>query len=221
MIKALLLDFDGTLVDTAPDFLQTMQTLCAAHNIAPPSDDAIRDNVSNGARALVCLAFGIDTDNPALEPLRQELLEHYEVALQTPSTALYPGMTDVLSYCEQQGLPWGIVTNKPRRYTEILVTALALKPGAVVCPDDVAQTKPHPEPMLKAAAALNVAASDCLYAGDHERDIIAGHAAGMQTVAARYGYIDADEDIASWKAHATIDSAAELLPLLSTSKETP
>lgn len=215
MIKALLLDFDGTLVDTAPDFLQTMTTLCAAHDISRPSDDAIRANVSNGARALVRLAFGSNTQDPALETLRQDLLAHYERALQQPSTVLYPGMAEVLTHCAQKRYPWGIVTNKPRHYTEILLRALALDPAVVVCPDDVSQTKPHPEPMHKAAAALGLAAADCLYVGDHERDIIAGRAAGMPTVAARYGYIEANDNPDNWHADYHINTATDLLPLLS------
>lgn len=217
LVQAVLFDLDGTLIDTAPDFAVVVNRLCQRHQQAPLTYTSIRATVSQGARALVTLAFGLQEGEAGFEALRQELLQLYGEHLAVES-CLFPGMTEVLDWLDQQGLPWGIVTNKPRRYTEPILSALALdrRCAAVVCPDDVTRTKPDPEPMHLACRQLQRSADSTIYIGDHRRDIEAGKNAGMLTIAANYGYIEANDPSDSWQADYAIEHASELIALLST-----
>lgn len=214
-IKAILFDLDGTLLDTAPDFIVCVNRLRANHQLAPLDDEIIRSQVSNGARALTRLAFGMSDDHPGLEPLRQELLSIYSDILGRHS-ALFPYMSDALRWIEQTGLRWGIVTNKPSIYTIPLLERLALPfiPSAVVCPDHVTHTKPDPEPILLACQQCGCEPLEAIYFGDHARDIEAGRAAGMLTASCGWGYIEPDEDIGSWGADHHIQSPAAIPDLV-------
>lgn len=214
---AVLFDLDGTLIDTAPDFAGVLNRQLAAHGRPPLPYARIRAAVSQGARAVVALGFAdrFKPESEEFEALRQEFLKSY-LAHLADETRLFPGMDDLLTGLEARGTPWGIVTNKPSLYTLPLLKALRLdsRCKVAICPDMVTHTKPHAEPMLKAASVLGVAPADCIYIGDHLRDIQAGRNAGMTTVAVRFGYIPDDEDVDAWEADHTIETVFELTRLL-------
>ncbi|MEH6550991.1 MAG: HAD-IA family hydrolase [Pseudomonadales bacterium] len=214
-LKGILFDLDGTLIDTAPDFVSTLNTLLARHNKPSVDADSIRQTVSHGARALVTLGFGINPEDEGFEELRLELLDIYEGCL-ADSTRLFPGMEEVLDHIESLKLSWGIVTNKPSLYTDKILSALNLSTRAMaaVCPDHVRHTKPHPEPMYLACDIINCHPTQALYVGDHKRDIDAGRNAGMPTVAARYGYVDKPEQIELWRADYIIEQPGDLINLI-------
>lgn len=222
-LEAILFDLDGTLIDTAPDFIRIIKTMCQKHNHPVPSDKAIREQVSAGARAMVKLMFGDELANvadsdPKLLAYRQEFLDTYEADICVDSR-LFDGLDDLLVTLESQGIPWGIVTNKPRYLAEILLDKLSLteRCSVLVCPDDVKNTKPDPEPMflavkiLNETLGLNLTPENCVYVGDHIRDIQAGNSADMWTILAGYGYIPPeDSDLARWGADVIVSSGDEL-----------
>jgi 2-phosphoglycolate phosphatase len=231
--KALLFDLDGTLMDTAPDFFPTVNTLRKEHNLPPLADEIIRLQVSNGGRALTRLALDMplvevtkqesinlnDANTLFFEQQRQRLLDLYIDHIAEKSD-LFPGMIELLETCKQYSLPWGIVTNKPRLYTEILLERLADRLpilahcAVVVCPDDVARSKPFPDPLYLAADTLKISAHDCWYLGDHVRDIEAGNAANMFTIATLYGYIALHDNPENWQANISVDGVEEITQLL-------
>ena len=213
--KALLFDLDGTLLDTAPDFVTALNRQLALHDLSSLPDEAIRQCVTNGSVGLIEAGFGMLQDDPRFEPLRAEFLELYFANL-ADRTALFEGLQPVLDKCVSSDIPWGIVTNKPWRYTESTLLQLDLMAGAatVICPDHVSHPKPDPEAMFLACAEIATAPSDCLYVGDHVRDIVAGRDAGMRTIAAGWGYIDEDEDILGWQADWVVDQSQQLYSLL-------
>lgn len=211
--QAVLFDLDGTLIDTAADFVITLEKLCAAHRVEAPTPIAIRNTVSDGARALIKLAFGIDDQSPRLELLRQELLDIYEQELGA-NAPVFDEIAPALAIIQKRQIPWGIVTNKPRKYTELLLARIGLEVPAVVCPCDVSQAKPDPEGLFLAAKQLGVAANQCLYFGDHERDIIAGKAASMATAACSWGYISAKRIATDWQATITCNNADDAIAAL-------
>jgi 2-phosphoglycolate phosphatase len=213
--KALLFDLDGTLLDTAPDFVTALNRQLALHDLSSLPDEAIRLSVTNGSVGLIEAGFGMPQDDPRFEPLRAEFLELYFANL-ADRTALFEGLQPVLDKCVSSDIPWGIVTNKPWRYTESTLLQLDLMAGAatVICPDHVSHPKPDPEAMFLACAEIATAPADCLYVGDHVRDIVAGRDAGMRTIAAGWGYIDEDEDILSWQADWVVDQSQQLYSLL-------
>lgn len=215
--QAVLFDLDGTLIDTAPDFVSVLNRQLLAHgrDALPPA--RIRAAVSQGSKAVVALGFGDlhPVDSEDFEALRQEFLDSYLRHIADESR-LFPGMEELLAGLEARGTPWGIVTNKPSRYTTPLLEALALdqRCAVAICPDMVNHSKPHPEPMLKAADAIRVAPAACVYVGDHRRDIEAGRNAGMPTVAAAWGYILDGETAQDWQADHTVDTVLDLSRLL-------
>ncbi len=213
--RAVLFDLDGTLVDTAGDFIEVLNRQRVLHQLPPLPEKTIRDEVSNGARALTSLAFGGEPGEPVFEARRQELLDLYLDEVGN-SAWLFPGMDELLKHLEQQNIHWGVVTNKPRLYTERLLERLLLSKrcAVTVCPDDIDQRKPHPEGLFKANNALGLQSEHTWYVGDHLRDIEAGQRAGMLTVAACYGYVEDPEICHSWGASWCIDHPSELLNLL-------
>ena len=214
-LKAVIFDLDGTLVDTADEFVPVVQTLRAEHGHAAMDPQRIRASVSNGARALVTLGLGLAEDAPEFESKRLRLLELYSEVLGSLANT-YPGIDALLSALQQRGIAWGIATNKPRAYTEPLLQKLNIQPppGSVVCPDDVSQRKPHPESLHRNCSELGCAVHEAIYVGDHQRDIEAGRRAGMYTIAAAYGYIEADDDPRHWGADAHAEHSTELLSLI-------
>lgn len=214
-LKAVLFDLDGTLLDTAPDFIAVTQAMRAARGLPPADEDAVRAVVSDGARAMVATAFAIDPDSDAFEPLRQDFLERYLDHCAVYSRP-YAGIEELLASLEQARLPWGVVTNKPVRFAEPLMRALNLheRSAVLICPDHVARSKPDPEPLHLACSQLNIQPGEVLYVGDHVRDIEAGRAAGMRTCAVRYGYIHPEDNPGNWGADVVIDQPLDLRRVL-------
>lgn len=212
--SALLLDLDGTLLDTAPDMGGALNRLRAEHGLEPLSADVIRPVVSHGAMRLVALGFPAATGD-AFESLRLRFLELYAANLAI-GTRLFPGFAAVLDHLESRGVPWGIVTNKPGWLTDPLLAALGLdrRAACAVSGDTLTERKPHPLPLLHAARLVGVQPERCVYVGDAERDIQAGRAAGMTTVVAAYGYLSVSDDPHAWQPHGVVNSPGELLQWL-------
>ncbi|MFC4206524.1 HAD-IA family hydrolase [Vreelandella malpeensis] len=211
--QAILFDLDGTLVDTAPDLANATNILREHHGLAPLPFEQIRREVSNGGSALVTLATGLQADAPAHGEARQFLLDAYERAVAVHSKVFTP-LDDWLRRWHADNRHWGIVTNKPRRYTLPLLEALALSPGALLCADDLSVKKPAPEPLWEAARRLGIEAGACWYVGDHRRDIEAAKAAGMTAIAVGYGYISEQDNHRDWPADIWFDTCEELVERL-------
>ena len=214
-LEAVLFDLDGTLVDTADEFVVVVQALRQEHGRPAMDPERIRASVSNGARALVSLGLELAEDAPEFERKRLRLLELYSEVLGSVAR-LYPGIETLLVELARRGVRWGIATNKPRAYTEPLLARLGITPppGSVVCPDDVRERKPHPESLLRNCRELGCAPQRTIYVGDHLRDIEAGRRAGMRTIAAAYGYIEPGDDALSWGADAHATDSRDLLKLI-------
>lgn len=217
-ISAVLFDLDGTLIDTAPDFIRIVRKLCAEDGVSEPSAAQIRSQVSEGARAMVRLIHpDLPLDDPALLTYRQRFLDEYAQQIAV-DTVLFDGMEALLTSLEQRRIVWGIVTNKPRYLSERLLIALGLQQrcAVLVCPEDVQHSKPDPEPMFLAAQQLDIAADQIIYVGDHPRDIDAGRAANMPTILAAYGYLPPDRthNLHDWLADHVVADVAELHALL-------
>jgi phosphoglycolate phosphatase len=208
---ALLLDLDGTLLDTAPDMGGALNRLRAEHGRGPLPYSSIRPVVSHGAVRLVSLGFP-EASGADFETLRLRFLEIYAQHL-AEGTRLFAGIEIVLETLEARGLPWGVVTNKPGWLTDPLLAALGLdrRAACAVSGDTLAERKPHPLPLLHAAGLIGVRPEHCIYVGDAERDIQAGRAAGMTTVVASYGYLSEQDDPVSWQPHGIVATPHELL----------
>jgi len=213
-LKAVLFDLDGTLVDTADEFVVVVQQLRAEHGMAAMDPLRIRASVSNGARALVCLGLGLDPNDAIFESKRLRLLELYSEVLGSEAKP-YPGISLLLAELAKRNISWGVATNKPRAYAEPLMARIDLPPcPSLVCPDDVKDRKPHPESLYRNCRDLGCAPHEAIYVGDHLRDIEAGKRAGMFTIAAAYGYIEAADEPSSWGADALISDSKKLAELI-------
>lgn len=210
---ALLLDLDGTLADTAPDLAAALNRLLAEEGRPPLPLERVRPAVSHGTGALLRLAFGDGAEADAV--LRARLVAHYRSRI-AEATRLFAGMAGLLASVEARGLPWGIVTNKPAMLTGPLVAALGLagRAGCVVSGDTLAVAKPHPGPLLHAAARLGVPPGHCLYLGDARRDVEAARRAGMVPLVALYGYLGPEDDPRRWGAAGLVRRPAEVLAWL-------
>lgn len=199
---SVLFDLDGTLIDTAPDFITVINELCATAGINPPSTQSIHATVSSGARALTQLAFDLTPADTAFDARLQDLLELYRQQIKTSHALLYPRMQELLQRLGDHSIPWGVVTNKPQRFSEPLLDSLGLSQdcAVLICPDHVTHSKPHPEPLLLACQKISCDPTASIYVGDHPRDIEAGRAAGMTTIAAAYGYLPTAPPIDDWQA---------------------
>lgn len=214
LARAVLFDLDGTLVDTAPDMVAVLTALQKDNGREPLAYELARSHVSNGALGLIRLAFP-DVGDAERERLHRDYLERYEDAVCVAST-LFPGLSELLDRLDENRTPWGVVTNKPARMTEPLLARLGLG-GRLACTvsgDTLPQRKPDPAPLLLGCRMAGVTPQQAIYVGDALRDIQAGRAAGMRTVAATYGYITADDDPASWGADDMAVSTEELIRLL-------
>ena len=219
-IECVLFDLDGTLIDTAPDFIAVLKRLSAETNRPPISDNRVQQTVSDGARALVQLAFEIEENDYRFAPLNQRLLDLYFEQLVNTQASLYPGIYYLLDQLEAAKIPWGIVTNKPEMYSLRLLENLNLlsRCGVLVCPDHVSARKPHPEAILLACERLSCRTERTVYIGDHIRDIQAAKNADVIAVAAAYGYLSPEERVEEWSADFVLRSSEQALPLLNTLK---
>lgn len=210
-LRAVLFDMDGTLLDTAPDFIAVAQAMRLARGLDRIPDQQVRDVVSGGARAMVLSAFEVDPLCDEFEALRLEFLARYQDHCAVESR-LYDGMTELLVEIEKSNLIWGVVTNKPLRFAEPIMHQLGLssRSAVLVCPDHVSKSKPDPEPMLLACNQLDLDPSRVLFVGDDLRDIESGRAAGSRTAAVRYGYIHPDDDPDTWGADVVVNHPLEL-----------
>lgn len=210
---AILFDLDGTLADTAPDLAGAVNQLRIARGLAPTDYELLRPIASAGARGLIGVAFGITPDDAAYEELRDDFLKNYEAAIAVDSS-LFAGIAELLSGLQEQGIAWGIVTNKIARLTDQLVPQIGLGHAAcVISGDTTAHSKPHPAPLFEAAKRIGVLPEHCWYVGDDLRDIQAGQAAGMTTIAAAWGYCG-EAAPATWNADVLVDSPQQLFELL-------
>ncbi len=210
-LAGVLLDLDGTLLDTAPDLTRALNALLIEERLAPLPLAQVRPHVSHGASAVVRLGFP-ETAVERFDTLRARFLELYARALAI-DTVLFPGFREVLDELDAHRLPWGVVTNKPARFTEPLLQTLGLRTRArcVISADSLPRRKPDPLPLLVAAQNLGLAPSQCLYLGDALRDAQAAQAAGMVALGARYGYLQAADEPDSWPVHGWINTPAGLL----------
>jgi len=213
--KGIFFDLDGTLADTAPDLVAAANQLLVARNLPPKQYQVLRPLASAGARGLIGGTFGIGTDHPDFPPLRDEFFANYENALMVNSV-LFEGIDHLLNELDSAKLPWGIVTNKSERFTKPLTELMGLHQRAVstVSGDTTPHSKPHPEPILHAARLANIDPSQSIYVGDDLRDIVAGKAAGMRTVAAAYGYCGCEEPPGAWGADYLVHHPKELLAII-------
>jgi N-acetyl-D-muramate 6-phosphate phosphatase len=214
-IEAVLFDLDGTLIDSAPDLGAAADQMRTDRGLASLPFSDYRPMAGAGARGMIGVAFGLAPGHAQFESLKEEFLSNYESRL-TVLTYAFDGVAELIADIVSQGLKWGVVTNKSVRFTQPLTKAMPLFITAqtIVSGDTTPHAKPHPAPLLEAARQLGVVPSRCMYVGDDERDIVAGRAAGMPTVAASYGYLGARADTAAWKADATIASPGLLLNFL-------
>lgn len=214
-VKAVLFDLDGTLVDSAPELGAAADKMRTDRGLPSLPLDRYRPMAGAGARGMLGVAFDVQPDSPDFIPLRDEFLQNYEDRMLL-NTHPFDGVAELVAALHAQGVRWGVVTNKSMRFTDPLTQAMSFfaTARAVVSGDTTPFSKPHPEPLFEAARRLGVAPGDCVYVGDDERDIVAGRAAGMRTVAATYGYMGAQADATLWEADAAISSPLELLQWL-------
>lgn len=214
-ISAVLFDLDGTLADTAGDLTNALNRVRAGRGLSPLPVSALRAYASSGARGLLAAGLDMEPAHPEYKTLRDEFLAYYAVGL-ADTTRLFDGITALLDALDARDLPWGIVTNKAERYTTPVVAALGLDARArtIVSGDTTPHPKPRPEPLLHAATALALPPAACVYVGDDLRDIVAGNAAGMPTIVAKYGYLGDPDTTSEWPATGWIDYPLELLAWL-------
>ena len=214
-VRAVLFDLDGTLADTAADLGYVLNLQRTARGLDQLPLDRVRPVVSQGARGLLRIGFGLTPEQDDYRAMRDEFFELYAANLMR-QTRLFDGMDELLEELETRGLAWGIVTNKLARFTEPLVTALGLvhRAGCVISGDTCARPKPHPDPLLEAARRLGAEPCACLYVGDDERDVQASRAAGMKSVVALYGYLGENAQPAAWNADVTIERPLDVLEIV-------
>jgi N-acetyl-D-muramate 6-phosphate phosphatase len=218
LISTILFDLDGTLIDTAPDLGHALNIQLELHGKKPLSDVTIRPFASHGSKGLLGLGFGITPKDADFSAKREEYLNIYDEVF-TRSPKLLDGIAELLKVIERKQLKWGIVTNKPGRFTNRLIASMDLhqRAACVVSGDDAPQPKPSPATLLLACSQIGVQPKNCIYVGDAERDIQAGRAAGMKTVVALFGYIDVTDRPSEWGADVLIKTPAELLDFLNIS----
>ena len=212
--RAILFDLDGTLIDSAADLGAAADQMRIDRGLDSLPIERYRPMAGSGARGMLGVAFGITPDAPDFAPLREEFFLNYEARMMR--TRAFEGVAELVAALCARGLQWGVVTNKSVRFTGPLTRAMPLfsTARAIVSGDTTPYAKPHPEPLFEAARQLGVSPASCIYVGDDERDMAAGRAAGMRTVAAAYGYMGAEADVTLWEADAAIRSPLELLQLL-------
>ena len=214
-VQAVLFDLDGTLIDSAPDLGAAIDKMRVDRGLPSLPLKHYRPMAGAGARGMIDVAFGLSPEHADFATLREEFFKNYEQCM-TQRTYAFEGVPELIAALLALNLPWGVVTNKSARFTDPLTRAMPLFDSArtVISGDTMPHAKPHPAPLLEAARRLGVEPARCVYVGDDERDIVAGLAAGMGTVAATYGYLGQKADPAQWGAHSIINSPGGLLQLL-------
>ena len=215
-MQAVLFDLDGTLADTAPDLGHALNLQRERHGLPPLPQEIIRPYASHGTVGLFDIGFGLTPQDARFAPMREEYLALYTANLCLHTT-LFPGMAELLAALEARNISWGVVTNKPARFTNPLLELLGLskRAASIISGDTCSHPKPHPEPLLCAAREIGVAPQSCLYIGDAERDIEAARAAGMSALIADYGYLSAEDRPETWGADGRIDTPLGILAFLS------
>jgi len=214
-VKTVLFDLDGTFADTAPDLAAALNHARATRDLAPLSVDILRPYASNGSRGLLKIGMGIEPGHPDYDMLRDIFLDFYASNICV-HTQLFGDMAELVSELEKHDIKWGIVTNKPHRFTVPLMQALgyAGRAACLVSGDTCIRSKPYPDQLLKACEIIGVLAAQSLYLGDDIRDMQAANAAGMPGIIANYGYVSGDATIRKWNAQGSVDRPTELLDLL-------
>ncbi|WP_122665839.1 N-acetylmuramic acid 6-phosphate phosphatase MupP [Pseudomonas viridiflava] len=214
-LRAVLFDMDGTLLDTAPDFIAICQAMLAERGFPAVEDKLIRDEISGGAKAMVAATFAMSPDAEGFEALRLEFLERYQRDCAVHSK-LFDGMAELLADIEKANLIWGVVTNKPVRFAQPIMDQLGLsqRSALLICPDHVTKSKPDPEPLTLACKMLDLDPASVLFVGDDLRDIESGRDAGTKTAAVRYGYIHPNDNPDHWGADVVVDHPLELRKVL-------
>jgi phosphoglycolate phosphatase len=209
--QAVLFDLDGTFADTAPDLGAALNRLRDDAGLPPVPLSTLRAHTSSGVRGMLGAGMGIDPQHAQYRDQYRRFLEHYEAALCV-ATTLFAGVAELIEVLEKWGLAWGIVTNKTQRFTNPLLDRLGYlkRADCIVSGDSSPRIKPSPQPMQLAAALLGVDATRCVYVGDDLRDIVAGRAGGMKTIAVRYGYLGTGVPIEDWGADVICDTAATI-----------
>ena len=215
MIQAVLFDLDGTLADTALDLGGALNTVLRRHNLPEKSIAEIRPYASHGVAGLLKIGVGMTAEHPDFAAWRQECLEAYSLCY-ADKTTLFDGVNEMIAELDRRGIKWGIITNKPMRFTDKLVPKLGfiIPPAVVVSGDTCGEPKPSVKPMLYACGQIHADPQHTLYVGDAERDIQAGRNAGMTTVLAEWGYISDEDDTTSWQADIRIPAPIGLLGTL-------
>lgn len=214
-VRAVLFDLDGTLIDSAPDLGAAADKMRLDRGLPSLPYERYRPMAGAGARGMLGVGFGLTPESPEFAAMREEFFQNYERCM-TERTYAFEGVAQLIDSLQSAAMPWGVVTNKSMRFTDPLTRQMPLfaRAGAIVSGDTTPHAKPHPAPLLEAAARIGLAPEHFVYVGDDERDIIAGRAAGMKTVAACYGYLGASNETLHWQADAQINSPLELLQLL-------
>ena len=215
MIQAVLFDLDGTLADTALDLGGALNTVLRRHNLPEKSIAEIRPYASHGVAGLLKIGVGMTAEHPDFAAWRQECLEAYSLCY-ADKTKLFDGVNEMIAELDKRGIKWGIITNKPMRFTDKLVPKLGfiIPPAVVVSGDTCGEPKPSVKPMLYACGQIHANPQHTLYVGDAERDIQAGRNAGMKTVLAEWGYISDEDDTDSWQPDYRIATPIELIGCL-------
>lgn len=214
-IKAVFFDLDGTLLDTSHDLANALNKLRRQHGLPELAYEKIRNEVSNGAGALIKLGFGANLTEDELAVFREGLLAYYlaNIAIHTQP---FPGIEDLLKTLQENNISWGVVTNKPAQYTAALLDQLTFHypPVAIVSPEHVGVSKPDPAPLLHACELASCNIEDAIYIGDHLRDIECGQNAGMDTIAVGYGFMSKPNEHMSWNATYHVNHASEIWPII-------
>ena len=216
-LKAVLFDLDGTLLDTHQDLGAALNGVLKAHGLQTLPMEVIRAHVSNGANALVKLGFGNSLSNEQHQNLRSELLSHYMGNI-AEHTTLFMGLQELLLQLHTHQIQWGIVTNKPKIYTDALLQQLTFtpSPAVVVCPEDAGIAKPDPKPLLHACKLIPCTPAEAIYVGDHKRDIDCAIAANMASIAVGYGFIEPEDNYLAWNANYYAQTTDNLWPIIQT-----
>jgi len=214
-LQAVLFDLDGTLLDTAPDLANALNRLREDRGQTALTQAAVRKVVSNGANAMLTLAFQQSPGDPDFEELRAQLLAYYLENLAS-HTRPFEGIERLIEQLHAAGIAWGVVTNKPWPYTQPLMMqfSFASPPAVIICPEHVSHRKPAPDALLLACEQLQCEVNRAIYVGDHQRDILCGKHAGMDTIAVGYGYIDDNDSHLNWGAEHSVTKAEEIWPII-------